>query len=84
MTKRILSLFVAIAMFFTLSICVSAEKLTADDFDLHVNIPGTEAFSPFTMSFSLFTEGGSWIANKSLYVSEPKSDRTLQNESNRT
>ncbi len=71
MSKRILSLFVVIAMFFTLSICVSAEKLTADDFDLHVNIPGAEAFSPFTMSFNLFTEGGSWIANKSLYVSEP-------------
>lgn len=71
MVKRIFSLLIAIAIIFTVSICVSAEKLTADDFALYVNIPDTEVFSPFTMSFNLFTEGNSWIANKSLYVSEP-------------
>ena len=50
---------------------VSAEKLIAEDFDLHINIPDTEIFTPFTMRFNLFTESDTWITNKSLDVTAP-------------
>lgn len=71
MIKRFFSLLVVITILLTVPIIVSAERLTAENFDLHVNIPSNETFSPFTMSFSLFTEGNSWISNKSLHVTEP-------------
>ncbi len=69
--KRLFSFLILVAVILNSSATVSAEKLVADDFDLHIKIPDAEAFTDFTMSFSLFTEGNSWIANKSVYVREP-------------
>lgn len=71
MSKKIFPLILTVAMLFMMLNPVSAQKLVAEDFDLHVNIPDTVAFTPFTMRFNLFTEGGTWIANKNLEVSEP-------------
>ncbi len=71
MVKKFFSLFLIVLIFSTLSVSVSAERLIADDFDLHVNIPDTESFSNATIQFNLFTEGNTWISNKSLEVSKP-------------
>lgn len=71
MLKRLLSLFLVIVMLTLLSVSVSAERLIAEDFDLYVNIPEMESFSTTTIRFNLYTEGGTWISNKSLEISEP-------------
>ncbi len=71
MSKKLISFISTILIFTIFTIPVSAETLIADDFDLYVKIPDTYSFSPFRMQFNLFTEGNTWIANKSLDVSEP-------------
>lgn len=71
MSKKLIFFITAIVIFTIFIIPVSAENLTANDFDLHVKIPDTYSFSPFRMQFNLFTEGNTWIANKGLDVTEP-------------
>lgn len=71
MKKGIVSLLIAALILTSLSSVVSAEPLTSNNFKLYINVPDNEVFSPFTMRFNLLTEGGTWLANKSIDVSDP-------------
>ena len=72
MQKKVISLFLAILTFFTLStVAFSYQPLMTEDFKLFVDVyADTQEFEPCTLRFNLFLEDGTWLSNQAIDVSK--------------